>query len=309
MVEINQRLAEVSQEREQLQRQARLLAEVTKQLKSEQARLMGLERRLRLEQRDVDNLEGASLSSLFHSMLGDKDMRLVKEREEYLRAKLQFDEATHAVNSLKEEQHTLESQVQRLPAIEAAYVELIGQKEANLQATGMPPELKALGERISAIGREKRELQEATLAGQDVLNALADVRKSLDSAAGWGVWDMVGGGLLATMAKHSNMDKAREHAHRAEQALRRFHRELQDVAVQISLNLQMDGFIRFADYFFDGLIVDWTVQNQINRSRESVAEAERQVKATLARLQSREQAVMQEEQTVIKEREGLLARL
>lgn len=308
-MEINDQIVTMAQELEQLRRQQRLLTELRSQLSEQRERLAELKRRLAAEEKDVHDLEGVSLANLFHTVLGNKDVRLEQERQEYLRAKLQYDEAVYAVQQLESELDGLQGKVQRLPEMEAVYAGLIGQKETALLQGQMPSELKELHERLARQKREMAELREALAAGQSAGQALAAVRQSLESAAGWGVWDMVGGGLLSTMAKHSHMDQAKEHAHKAEQALRRFHRELQDVQAQLDLHLQLDGFLRFADYFFDGLIVDWTVQNKINSSREAVGQAEQRVTEMIARLQSRLQAAEREALRLSQEREGLLARL
>lgn len=55
--------------------------------------------------------------------------------------------------------------------------------------------------------REK-EIREAVQAGQRALISLNDAERYLDSAGGWGLWDMFGGGFLSSMIKHSKMDDA-----------------------------------------------------------------------------------------------------
>ena len=52
--------------------------------------------------------------------------------------------------------------------------------------------------------------------------------------------------------------------------LQRFQTELADVKVTLDTNLNVDGFLRFADYFFDGLIADWAVKDRIGRSKEQL---------------------------------------
>jgi len=307
-MELNNRLANLTQELEQLRRQQRLMVEVQAQLTRERGRLAGLKRTLDAEERDVTSMEGVSLSNLFHTVLGDKDARLEQERQEFLRAKLKHDEAAYAVAQLESELAGLQAKVDRLPAMEADYAALINQKEESMLQSEDSGELKDLRDRLTELSREQNELREALAAGQSAAASLAAVRKSLESAAGWGVWDMMGGGLLSTMAKHSHMDQAKEHAHQAEQALRRFHRELQDVQAQLEVHLQLDGFLRFADYFFDGLIVDWSVQSRINSSREAVGQAERRVSEMIARLEARLRTTEQSLQEASRERESLVAR-
>lgn len=47
----------------------------------------------------------------------------------------------------------------------------------------------------------------------------------------------------------------------------------------------MEGFRRFADWFFDGLLVDWTVFSRIRDSQDSVARVRDQADEALARLE------------------------
>ncbi len=93
-------------------------------------------------------------------------------------------------------------------------------------------------------------------AGEAAHDLVNQVIRALKSAQGWGVWDLIGGGLISTAVKHSHIDKAKNLAHRSQHALRVFVRELRDVRVDLNLNVDISGFSVFADYFFDGLIAD-----------------------------------------------------
>ena len=85
---------------------------------------------------------------------------------------------------------------------------------------------------------------------------------------------MLGGGLLATAAKHSHMDEARDAAYHIQNLLLRFRRELADVqGLSGTLVEEVGSFETFADYFFDGLIVDWVVQSKIDRSLDNARRA------------------------------------
>jgi len=45
-------------------------------------------------------------------------------------------------------------------------------------------------------------------------------------------------------------------------------RELLDVEINTDVNIEISSLVSFADYFFDGLIVDWVVQSQINEAKK-----------------------------------------
>ena len=61
------------------------------------------------------------------------------------------------------------------------------------------------------------------------------------------------------------------------------------------MQVNVDGFLRFADYFFDGLFTDWTVLGKIHQSQEQVRSTRNQIEAVLSRLTGMQRAVEQEQ--------------
>ena len=130
----------------------------------------------------------------------------------------------------------------------------------------------------------EKEKQEAIDAGHKALKSLRKAQENLDSAKGWGIFDMLGGGFLSTMVKHSKVDQAKENMEQAKYDLRSFSKELNDVNIACNLNIETGDFLSFADWFFDGLIVDWMMQDRINQASQQVEEAIRRVEDILRQL-------------------------
>lgn len=120
---------------------------------------------------------------------------------------------------------------------------------------------------------QQKEIREALAAAQETLELLEQAKALLDSAGNWGLWDMLGGGMLVTYMKHSKMNKAQETMEQAKRSVLRLQKELRDVDRTLDVSLHVDDFLRFADYFFDGLIADWLVQSRIQEAKEQVTEA------------------------------------
>ena len=118
-----------------------------------------------------------------------------------------------------------------------------------------------------------REIQEAVAAGERALDSLRAAEKSLNSAGGWGLFDMFGGGMFSTMIKQSKINDARGELEAARYALRSFEKELQDVSRAVDLRIDLGSFLSFADFFFDNFFVDWMVQDRINKARDQVRDA------------------------------------
>ena len=122
-----------------------------------------------------------------------------------------------------------------------------------------------------------KEIEEAIVAADNALYYLKRADDSLDSAGKWGVFDMLGGGLIATMVKHGKMDDAERDIEMAREAIQKFSKEMRDIGQNTSSYLQVDDFLRFADYFFDGFIADWMVQSKIEKAREQIWQAYNQI--------------------------------
>lgn len=130
----------------------------------------------------------------------------------------------------------------------------------------------------------QKEKREAVDAGYRALRSLQAAQDNLDSAKNWGLWDMFGGGVISTMLKQSKMDSAKQNMEQAKYDLREFSQELRDVSISYDLDIETGDFFSFADWFFDGFIVDWMIQDRINKAREQVSEAIRQVEDVLRKL-------------------------
>src|SRR5699024_4846269 len=111
---------------------------------------------------------------------------------------------------------------------------------------------------------------EAIEAGNKVGDTLNNAIESLESAEGWGTFDIFGGGMISSLVKHDHIDKATDQIHQAQTSMRKFQKELLDVDEGSHLEINISGMLKFADFFFDGFIVDWMVQGRIQDSLQQV---------------------------------------
>ena len=91
--------------------------------------------------------------------------------------------------------------------------------------------------------------------------------------------------LSAAKENHSKMDHAKQNMDQAKYDLRNFSRELNDVNMACDLHIDTGDFLSFADYFFDGFVVDWMVQDRINTAKRQVEEAIRRTESIVNQLQ------------------------
>mgnify|MGYP000050076884 CR=1 FL=1 len=241
---------------------------ICRDLRAERERGKSLEERLKSEKADVDKLEGFSLTGLFGSLIGSKQEWLDVEQEEYLRAQLNYDTHLRVLEGLELKFQEINTSLRNYDAAEAEYERILEEKRKALLRSSGEETLKmmALAEKIADLKSELKEINEATSAGNTALASLKSVASSLSSAENWGTVDLLGGGILSTAMKHSKLDDAKRNVQNAQVRLKYFQEELNDAGKRLQLSISVDGFSKFADFFFDGLIFDWSVQSGINKA-------------------------------------------
>jgi hypothetical protein len=275
-------------------------------LKPLDQRLMQIKERIRSKQKLDAMLKQARNS--FYTVLGTKEERLEKERQEFLAAQLKYEEASESRQASEAEVQRIETELQPLAGVEDEYQQLLSEKEAALAAAGdgTAESLLRLSESLADLTADAKELQEAVVAGEQAMQALRSVRSELKSAANWGTFDMLGGGLLSTMAKHSKIDEAKSQAHRAQRYLRHFEEELADADERLHVSLKIDGFSKFADYFFDGLIADWIVQSKIQNAASACENTISQVTSAISTCRRRLTEALEQQQDVAEQRQAFI---
>jgi len=294
--EISGKLEEAQQGILRLQKINSMLEELNNQKTAFTIKSFELKDELEKQQLDVDNLEGKSVSHIFHTILGDFDEHLEKERKEALAARLKYGQLAKDLETVNNRISNLQSEMSQYKSCERTYRELYDIKRDMLLKSDskVADKILLLSDQINITNNQIKEIEEAINAGKQVVKHLDNATVSLNSAQGWGTWDLLGGGLVANIAKHSHIDDATSEVEKSQMALLHFRTELADVRISNNIGIEVGGFAKFADFFFDGLIADWNMQSKIHKSQDSVYDTKNQVQQALSKLES-----MKKEATLI----------
>ncbi|ARI78077.1 hypothetical protein [Halobacillus mangrovi] len=294
MKRFHQQLTEVRKRtfyHDRLKREITQLIKELENLKEQEQQFLHI---LDQEEEDVEKLERVSFTNLFATLSGNKVERVEEEEREVVEARLKWREAHHSVQEVEQELQRLREQLNRLGDPDKDYERLLQQKKTFLieQGEAQGQRLLELSENRSEVLAEIEEINEALSAGKRAVTALGEASISLDSAENWGTLDMLGGGMLTTAVKHSRVDDANSAVHSAQRHLRKFAREIDDLGTYYNHRVEISGGLTIADYFLDGLIVDWFVQNRIQTSQDEVRKIRSKTHAVIMDLESlREQFV------------------
>ncbi len=244
----------------------------------------------REEQADVEKLEGSSLANYFYRFVGKLDGMLDEERQQAAQAGIKLESAQRELAAIDEEITQIRSQLRALANCETAYQTALAEKRAALKASGTGEQILESEARITELKSQKKEIAEARSAGEKAACVARSILSKLSKADDWNTFDLWGGSSAIThIAKHSHLDDAQNLVYTLQEYLRQFTTELADVRMQTQLQVNIDGFWRFADYFFDGLFVDWKIREQITQSQDAVTDVVYKVDGALRKLQKLEQ--------------------
>ena len=309
MENYNERLEQL---REKMARRRRLNAEVStleERRASLAQRVQQLKEETYKEQLDVDQLENFSAAKLFYQIVGKLDERLEKEQAELYAAALRYDSARQELQSVESELDSRRRELSLLEGCEREYERLLAEKARVLREDPNSPSarrLLALEERQAQLSAREKELNEAIRAGYDALSDIGAIEESLSSAEGWGTWDVFGGGLISDMAKYSHLDEAQRQINTLQRSLSRFRTELADVDIRMDIQIEVDSFLRFADYFFDNIFTDWAVLDRSGNTPAPILQVDGSVRTLVSRLERSLEQCRQDIQQTAQERKDFL---
>ena len=140
-----------------------------------------------------------------------------------------------------------------------------------------------------------REIDEAIRAGERALDSLREAKNQLNSARNWGIYDMIGGGLISSMIKHSKIDQANEWMDQANRYLRCFAKELRDVDGE-DLQIDTGSLVTMLDIFCDNFFSDLLVQQKINDGRARIDALSERIEDVLYTLKQRANGIARQYQ-------------
>ena len=137
------------------------------------------------------------------------------------------------------------------------------------------------------------EINEAIEAGRDAQMRLRRIQETLRSAKGWGIYDLLGGGLISGMMKRIRMEKAQQQIEELRGSLERFNSELKDVQVQCNTSAELSAWLNITDLVLDDPLSDWLSLSEIKDAKAEIDRTEKEVTALLARLESSREKLRQ----------------
>lgn len=215
------------------------------------------------ESEDVEKLQAESLSTFLKRLVGNYDKKLDKEMQEQLTAKMELDLSLALLLEAREDLSAIQNAVEQSTAQIKQLKDFLYRQDPHFREKITNEEIKR-----AQLNQELIELDEASAAGERVLEGIDDTLKDLDSADSFSTWDMfTDSSLIFDMMKYDKINKAEAKMSRLEQLLENYTKELKDLSLDTYLSYEkFSGMGKTFDIFFDNLFSDWDTKAKIGRN-------------------------------------------
>ena len=114
------------------------------------------------------------------------------------------------------------------------------------------------------------QVNQAINLTNQLIAELDQAERQLASARNWGFVDILGGGIITDLIKHSKLNNAKSSMDRVQYLLQELRRVLGGISMPGDYSMNVGGLATFADFFFDSGIVDVYMTAKIMSSLNEV---------------------------------------
>ena len=128
-----------------------------------------------------------------------------------------------------------------------------------------------------------KEINDVQEIIDEILSLIDEAETKFNKARNWGFFDILGGGFITDLFKHSNLDSASDIMNKINYLLKELQRELDEVVTPTDFSMNTNTFASFADFIFDGVLADAYMQSKIMSSLKEL----KNLRSTLLSLKSK----------------------
>lgn len=282
----DERLKELRLQIREQERIESILKDLNKQYSSLRQKAEELKNIAKCEEKDVERLNGFTFSDFFSKLRGNFEARLSKEQEESYVAAVKYNMTLKELSEVESDIFNFDKKLREYRNCRTQYDDVLSQKYTAIKQSDIPQatEIITIEKECYELELQVREIAEAITAGKNSLSICDSVLNLLDSAENWGTYDLIAGDTFSSVVKHSKLDDAQAYVERLQSSLRRFKTELSDIDIDSDIKVDIDGFLRFADIFFDCFFADYKVLKRIQKSNGQVREIKTKINSVIQKL-------------------------
>jgi hypothetical protein len=254
-------------QRDYLVRKRKAIAESLNAMSQEEIRLHS---QVKKETNDYKKFEGLSIKRLLKLFSENYEEMMDKEYREMKIAEYKHAELLEGMQAYQDEIVHITELLKQYENLDQEYNTLLNAKRLWASDEGLKV-VEQFESEIRHLKNRQTEIEEAMHACKTLVMSLNSAKEGLSSAKGWGMFDIIGGGLITSMVKHDHINRASAFIKDASDKAKLLNRELLDLKVYLEIeHFEIDAFSRTFDVFFDNIFSDLSIQEEINLAYDNI---------------------------------------
>lgn len=237
------------------------LEKTRKELEEENNKLKDLSSILKKEEEDLSKLEHISPSSIFYSIIGVKDKKIQKEKQEFICAQYNYEVCKGNIEGLKKRIREIYASLEELFNVEVEYEIFLKEKERliMLNNSGTKTEINKLTNKIQNFKSQVEEVEEVVVTCKNVIIPLNDLINELEI-----VNKRDDGNFNNNFMNYSKHEKnMREYTKEVIGKLENIKYHLEKIDFNYDLKIDLEGFFIVVDRMLDTVALNWTIKGVI----------------------------------------------
>ncbi len=248
----------------------------------------------------LENLAAQPLRKIFTKILGDKKQQVERERQNYLMYILRHQEGKKKVAANKYELEVLKKKLRSLRNVDEAFEKILKTKKAQLKYRNKDLAKKIIHfeTNIRADQSMRKEIKEAVDAGLIAKKELKKLKEALMKMGPWRSQIAPTHASSLTYQQKSYINILLSEISKVNGTLDDFIQELSDVSTHYQLNYDqfVERISQFLEEFYDGLITDWVLHNEIKMTIHLIDDTVAKVQRILFMLENDSKKSLNEEE-------------
>jgi len=216
---------------------------------------------LKKEEEDLSKLEHISPYSIFYSLIGVKDKKIQKEKQEFICAQYNYEVCKGNIEGLKKRIREIYASLEELFNVEVEYEVFLKEKERLIMVnnSGAKTEINKLSNKIQNFKGQVEEVEEVIVTCKNVIIPLNDLINELEM-----VNKRDDGSFNNNFMNYSKHEKnMREYTKEVVGKLENIKYHLEKIDFNYHLKIDLEGFFIVVDRMLDTVALNWTIKGVI----------------------------------------------
>ncbi|MBQ8194629.1 MAG: hypothetical protein IJZ47_04605 [Oscillospiraceae bacterium] len=307
MSELNEKLITLKQQLSKRNSLEKMRNSLEQRRADLEVKLSDLDAAMKKEQRDVEKLESGGVVSFFYSVTGKKEQKLEKERNEADEALKNYDSVKKEYDAITENIGHYNTELDKLIERRLQLDKLLNEKKDQLKAAGADmTEIERIGAMLGRYEKQLSEIDDALVtseAARETSGAIVELLVSAEEAA---KYDLQTSHRYGGLEKYDDLRSAQGLVSKLREQLKSVRSELVGLDLSADINVEISGFLHYADRRLDGLIMDKIVFDKIQGMLDDSRNIKQKLDAVVHRLRDRQEELETDVEDIRNDYEQLL---